>query len=177
MGVTKVFWFLTTACRITLASSRKQHTYCALCTGLVSMSHTLWPSCLTLTRGVLVATYCIKFKSMHSLLFFHMPCYLDTHQVLLKLSIQYQAILLGYGNSPVSLWNCFPQYSPVSLKSASPTETVRAATVWIHFLFNILDAETEFIGFLGVICGTALFAQGELHPFMSLLKWVVLSPV
>lgn len=125
------------------------------------------------TRGVHAAKCCIKFKWMHSLLFFHMPRYLDTHQVLLKLSIQYQAILLGYGNSPVSQWNCLPQYSPVSLKSASPTETVRAATLWIHFLFNIWDAETEFIGFLGVICGTALFAQGELHPFMSLLKWAV----
>lgn len=100
----KVFFlFLTTACRITSASSQKQHTYCALCTGLISKSHTLWPSCLPLARSVHAARYCRNFKTMHSLMFFHMPCYLDTHQVLLKLSIQYQAILLGYGNSPVSL--------------------------------------------------------------------------
>lgn len=48
--------------------------------------------------------------------------HLDTHQVLFRVSLQCQAILLGYGNSPSLTVKLLPPYSPVSLKSASRTE-------------------------------------------------------
>lgn len=36
---------------------------------------------------------------------------LDTHQVLFRLSLQYQAILLGYGNSPSHSENASPLFT------------------------------------------------------------------
>lgn len=61
---------------------------------------------------------------------------LDTHQVLFRLSIQYQATLLGYGNSPSLTVKLLPPYSPVSLKSASPTQAECVGEL-LFICFNI----------------------------------------
>lgn len=70
------------------------------------------------------------------------------------------------GIPQVSQWNCFPPYSPVSLKIASPTDTECVGKLFINF--NIRVTVTGFIRYISIICGIAFFIQGELN------RWVIL---
>lgn len=131
--------------------SCKHATNCIVCTALYIQVSIYWKSSVHFSRLLLSACHIFVASPIHSavLTCINVCCVvyvlratvqrlikciqccvaqrrqatqLDTHQVLFRLSVQYQAILLGYGNSPSLTVKLLPPYSPVSLKSASPTE-------------------------------------------------------
>lgn len=123
------------------------------------------------SRGVCAASYCTKFKQMHSVFFFSRVVLLSegswTHTRFCSSSAySIRPFYWVMGIPQVSQWNCFPPYSPVSLKIASPTDTECVGKLFINF--NIRVTVTGFIRYISIICGIAFFIQGELN------RWIIL---